>query len=517
MSKVKQTTLFQSWGTAVPSSSQCQQPARQPGSSKPSKTRPRKNSKAGGPSKKQLSGNINQTVARQSGVIDLCDDSDNDEQLLAALEESLKYVDQAANTACSSRDADSRNVINNRALTSTSSDVHTESETRAGDVKDLENQNQSSNEYLFPSSIDSISATAVEDLPGFDAEAGRIWIYPTNYPVREYQFQIVRQALTRNTMVTLPTGLGKTFIAAVVMFNFYRWYPTSKIIFMAPTKPLVAQQIEACHNVMGIPIDDTAEMTGAMQPMGRRHAWRDKRLFYLTPQVISNDLSRNICPAEAIKCLVIDEAHKALGNHSYCQVVRELVKITTQFRVVALSATPGSDIKSVQQVMTNLLISHIELRTDDSPDIRPYTHERRVEKVVVPLGDELASARDAYLGFIDVVVSRLKRASVVYNRDSKSLSKFLILKARDAFRQNPPPNLSKAVYGSVEGDFALAMSLYHGYELLLRHGLRSLYNFLEGLVSGDNKSSGRTRSELLRNMDFVSFLDSLRANYKLVK
>ena len=54
-------------------------------------------------------------------------------------------------------------------------------------------------------------------------------------------------------------------------------------------------------------------------------------------------------------------------------------------------------IQSVQQVLSNLLISHIELRTDDSPDIRPYTHERRVEKVVVPLGDELASARDTYL------------------------------------------------------------------------------------------------------------------------
>ena len=57
-------------------------------------------------------------------------------------------------------------------------------------------------------------------------------------------------------------GMGKTFIAAVVMYNFYRWYPTSKIIFLAPTKPLVAQQIEACFNIMGIPQSHTMEMTG---------------------------------------------------------------------------------------------------------------------------------------------------------------------------------------------------------------------------------------------------------------
>lgn len=99
-------------------------------------------------------------------------------------------------------------------------------------------------------------------LPGFDPQAGRLWIYPTNYPVRDYQFSIVQSALFKNTLVALPTGLGKTFIAAVVMYNLYRWYPQGKVVFMAPTKPLVAQQIEACYNIMGIPEDDTAEMTG---------------------------------------------------------------------------------------------------------------------------------------------------------------------------------------------------------------------------------------------------------------
>lgn len=57
-------------------------------------------------------------------------------------------------------------------------------------------------------------------------------------------------------------GLGKTFIAAVVMYNYYRWFPKGKIIFMAPTKPLVAQQIRACYEITGIPKDDTEEMTG---------------------------------------------------------------------------------------------------------------------------------------------------------------------------------------------------------------------------------------------------------------
>jgi superfamily II DNA or RNA helicase len=79
------------------------------------------------------------------------------------------------------------------------------------------------------------------------------FIYPINYPKRDYQYKIVQTALYSNTMVCLPTGLGKTFIAAVVMFNYFRWFPNGKIVFLAPTKPLVNQQIEACFNIVGIP------------------------------------------------------------------------------------------------------------------------------------------------------------------------------------------------------------------------------------------------------------------------
>jgi len=69
------------------------------------------------------------------------------------------------------------------------------------------------------------------------------WIYPASKTFRTYQFKIVRSCLFENTLVTLPTGLGKTFIASTVMFNFWRWFKNGLIFFVAPTKPLVAQQV----------------------------------------------------------------------------------------------------------------------------------------------------------------------------------------------------------------------------------------------------------------------------------
>ncbi|XP_069805797.1 Fanconi anemia group M protein [Dendropsophus ebraccatus] len=356
------------------------------------------------------------------------------------------------------------------------------------------------------------NATDIQNLPGFDLLAGSVWIYPTNFPVRQYQYDMAHAALLHNTLVCLPTGLGKTFIAAVVMYNFYRWYPSGKIVFMAPTKPLVAQQIEACFQVMGIPQAHMAEMTGTTQASNRKEIWRKHRVFFLTPQIMVNDLTRGACPARDIKCLVIDEAHKSLGNHAYCQVVRELSTYTTQFRILALSATPGSDTKSVQQVVSNLMISRIELRAEDSPDIQPYSHQRQLEKFVVPLGDELEAVQKSYIQVLEAIAGRLIQNNVLSRREIPQLTKYQLLLVRDQFRKNPPSNITGPQMGVVEGDFALCISLCHGFELLLQMGMRSLYYFLRPIMDG-SKGMNRARTDLGRNADFMKLYQHLESMF----
>ena len=211
MSK-KQATLFQSWGNKTNTCPQNVQPVAQASVS-----------------------------SFNEDVIDLCGSfEDEDDDLLCEAEESVSNINGQLGSVTVAH-----NTFNNSLALNHDQDEH------VGDVS-------VGADGFMPTQ----AQTQNSNLTGFDKSAGKLWIYPTNYTVREYQFNIVKQALFKNTMVTLPTGLGKTFIAAVVMYNFYRWYPQGKVIFMAPTKPLVAQQIEACYNIMGIPQDHTAEMTG---------------------------------------------------------------------------------------------------------------------------------------------------------------------------------------------------------------------------------------------------------------
>ncbi|KAF5382937.1 hypothetical protein D9757_006326 [Collybiopsis confluens] len=200
------------------------------------------------------------------------------------------------------------------------------------------------------------------------------WIYPLNRPKRDYQFEIVKSSLFENTVVALPTGLGKTFVAGVIMLNYYRWFPEGKVVFVAPTKPLVAQQIEACHEFCGIPGSDAAELTGQTPREARNKYWSQKRVFYATPQTLINDLVSENCDPREIVLVVIDEAHRATGNYAYNQIIRYMMAKNPHFRVLALTATPGSNKEAVQNLIDGLHISRIEIRNEK--ELARYSHEK---------------------------------------------------------------------------------------------------------------------------------------------
>ncbi|RKO92847.1 P-loop containing nucleoside triphosphate hydrolase protein, partial [Blyttiomyces helicus] len=347
-----------------------------------------------------------------------------------------------------------------------------------------------------------------------DPEAIKTWIYPTNCSARDYQFNITQKALFSNTLVALPTGLGKTLIAAVVMFNYFRWFPEGKIVFMAPTKPLVAQQIEACYKITGIPQAATVELTGQTTPEMRRLSWLTRRVFFLTPQVMQNDLNRGTCPHSQVVLVVVDEAHRGTGNHAYCEVVRELRQQNEHFRILALTATPGAELKTVQAVVQNLLISRIEIRTETSPDIKPYLHQRELETIKIAKSEIIQVVENAFSKIMGIFLGRLCRERAFYNNDAPTVTSFQLMQARDRWR-NENKNIDKFKAASIEGAFGVAMSLASPLQLLQKYGIRTFYAALTRYIEEGRKEGSRisqARAELLKSSELAELVSTVEAH-----
>lgn len=59
-------------------------------------------------------------------------------------------------------------------------------------------------------------------------------------------------------------------------------------------------------------------------------------------------MSAGICPHKKIVCLVVDECHRAKGQSDVVLAVKKMREDKCKFRVLGLSATPGSSNESIQ-------------------------------------------------------------------------------------------------------------------------------------------------------------------------
>ena len=264
------------------------------------------------------------------------------------------------------------------------------------------------------------------------------WIYPVDgeFPVRDYQLEISQTAILHNTLVSLPTGLGKTLIAAVVLYNYYRWFPSGKVVFLAPTLPLVHQQIQACYNIMGIPATDTAVLTGRVIAGERSKLWSERRVFFCTPQTVEKDITAGRCDATRIVCIVLDEAHKASGNYAYTKVVEQIEAAGAKFRILGLSATPGGEIKAIQKLVDALRIGKIEARMDDDESVKKYIHERHNEIIVVQQGSAVTTIERLLNNVIAPLLERLRNNNgLAMIRGNATLTQFCLIKAKQEYTE----------------------------------------------------------------------------------
>ena len=132
---------------------------------------------------------------------------------------------------------------------------------------------------------------------------------PINLKPRLYQEKILATCAKRNTLVVLPTGLGKSLIAKLLAEHRLSKKPGSKIVFFAPTKPLAAQHLKL--------FEDAILLTGTIKPENRIRYYQEHQIIISTPQGFENDLINKRIDLQDVSLMIFDEAHHATGNYSY--------------------------------------------------------------------------------------------------------------------------------------------------------------------------------------------------------
>ena len=120
---------------------------------------------------------------------------------------------------------------------------------------------------------------------------------------RAYQLSIFESVMQRgNTLVVLPTGLGKTLIALMLIKEKMK---EGRCLFLTPTKPLAKQHAESIKSILGMDDAHVSLVTGEMAPEKRKKEY-EKDVIVSTPQTIRNDIE-NKRVGSNFRLVIVDE------------------------------------------------------------------------------------------------------------------------------------------------------------------------------------------------------------------
>ena len=323
-----------------------------------------------------------------------------------------------------------------------------------------------------------------------------------NFEPRLYQQTILATAAEKNTLVVLPTGMGKTNIFLMLTAQRLKQYPNSKILFIGPTRPLIEQYMSVFKEHFEIDESDIAVFTGMVSPEKRAELWKKSKIIFSTPQGLENDIISRKINLEEVCLLGVDEAHRAVGDYAYVFVAKQFMKLSRFPRIIALTASPGSDMDKIQEVCKNLFIEDIEVRTDEDPDVKPYVQEMQVEWVNVELPIIFTDIQRYLILFLRQRFEKLKKWGILKRTDVKYVTKSDLLQLQAGLRGRISQGEKDFVVWNSISLLAEVMKIYHALELLETQGIVALHKYSEKLRSELRTSKTKAIKSIMNDSNF---------------
>ena len=336
---------------------------------------------------------------------------------------------------------------------------------------------------------------------------------------RLYQNIIFNSSKDKNSLIVLPTSLGKTVISALICAEILYNYKQNRILIMAPTRPLVLQHLLSFSSFLKVLDDQKILVTGKISPSTRKMIWDNKtiKLIFATPEVIRNDLNESRLNLKDFGLIVFDEAHRAIKDYAYTLISKKYMEQSPNPLIVAMTASPGSDKNRIQQICNNLYIEHIEYRNEEDSDVKPYVNPIELKWEFVELSEKY---RQIILLFKSMLQEKLRwlifrglikknNIDYVFKRDLLELAEILQRNLKFTLNEEKGP-----LYLALLNQSA-ALSLMYCIELIESQGPFSLKTFIKRMES----SEGKAHSLILKDprmKDIFKLLENVTEHPKLI-
>ncbi|MCI4343308.1 MAG: DEAD/DEAH box helicase [Thermoplasmata archaeon] len=300
-----------------------------------------------------------------------------------------------------------------------------------------------------------------------------------------FQIDLARVGLEDDLLVVLPTGLGKTVIAALIAAEVLR-RQDAKVLVLAPTRPLVQQHSDSFRQWL-IPLR-TARFTGSVRRPVREGSWADADLVFATPEIVLNDLVASRYDLKEVALVVFDEAHHAVGKYVYVPIAeRYRAERPPGGHVLALTASPGGRDEHIEEVVAALGVNRIEARSREDPGVAEYVQPVDVDYVWVDLAPVAETIRTELQAAAHATGRKLQKMGYLRKKPIDSVSVKDLIALRSEIFARPGPMVRK--FGPLFHQLLL-LHLHHAEERLETQGVSPFLQYLERVAAKEKPSRG---------------------------
>jgi Fanconi anemia group M protein len=303
-------------------------------------------------------------------------------------------------------------------------------------------------------------------------------IRPGAVEARAYQVAIATRSLAEDLLVVLPTGLGKTVVAALVIAEAIIKSANGKVLFLSPTRPLALQHKTSLNTLLKE--SATSLFTGSVAAAERKDLWGASRIILATPQTVRNDLQEGLYTLDDCILVIFDEAHRATGAYAYVEVAAKAQSVPEPPRLLGITASPGSSKARIEAVMDALGLSGAEIRTESDEDVAPYVAAIEADMVRVELPGYMKRLAASFEPVLRERVKKLQARGLIPPKPPEYVGKGDLIRAGNALRSAIGRG-NKSVFPSLQ-DQAIGIHAAHCLELLETQGTLPLADYLERMA-----------------------------------
>src|SRR5271157_827027 len=320
---------------------------------------------------------------------------------------------------------------------------------------------------------------------------------------RIYQQRIFGNCINGNALVILPTGIGKTLIAAMMTIYKLNQYQDSKVVFLAPTKPLVLQHVKTFTDSTTIEPEKLNYFTGETAAAKRAETWALSTVCFMTPQTFQNDIANNLYAIDDVSLIVFDEAHHAVGDYAYCAIAKIYMETATHPHILGITASPGATRDKIEEIKQNLFVDIIDVRDESDPEVNMYFHTTAIEWKRIDLPAEFLAIKKELDEEYNKVLEFVKDKKLVGKDDAKYVNRTKLLeinaKIRELVKKENNPAGKQNLF-TILKILAVGLRLSYALELIQTQGLTAISKYLDDCKEEATKPESSSALRVFNNL-----------------